>query len=399
MPAQFSKLFDVPFWGRGFRPFFLLGAAYAIFVVLAWVLFLHGVIRVPMLWDNAVLWHAHEMIYGFTVAIIAGFLLTAVANWTGSAPVRGANLAFLCVVWAAGRAAFWWDYAAPAVLSFIDLSFLPLLAASLSVPLVRTKNKHNFMFIGILALLFLGNLHMHLAAAGAAGGDPRITAYAVVLVAMAMISIIGSRIIPSFTVAGLRMQGRLLYQTDQKKTDIAALALLLALAVVVPVAGLESSPTGLCALGGGLIHLWRMRFWHTEKTGGTPLLWILHAGHLWLAAGLLTLGLHGLGVVDQASLALHMLTVGCVGSMTLGMMARVALGHTGRPIIAGMPVTVSFWMMQGAVVARCLALLIQDKNYTLWIMGSGLLWAAAFAVYLAVYTTILLGPRPDGQDA
>lgn len=399
MPRRFDHLFDSPFWGRGFRPFFLLGAVYAVLMISAWVLFLHGVINVPVSWNNPALWHAHEMIYGFTVAIIAGFLLTAVANWTGSAPVRRMNLALLCAVWVAGRAAFWCPYASPFLLSLIDLSFLPLLAVSLSVPLVHTKNKRNFIFLGLLAVLFSGNLHMHLATVGVAGGDPRLTAYASVLVIVMMISLVGSRIIPSFTVAGLRMQGRLVYQTDQGKTDIFSLLLLLALTVLVMVRGLESLATGVFAAVAGLAHLWRMRFWHTLKTGGEPLLWILHAGHLWLVVGLLTLGLHGLGLVDQPSLALHMLTVGCIGSMTLGMMARVALGHTGRPIIAGTPVTVSFWMMQGAAFIRCLAILMRDENYNLWIAGSGLLWAAAFIIYLAVYTPMLLGPRPDGTEA
>jgi len=399
MLRWFSAFFDIPFWGRGFRPFFLLGAVYAVLMVLAWVFSLHGIITVPTPWNNHVLWHAHEMIYGFTAAIIAGFLLTAVANWTGSAPVRRMNLAFLCVAWTAGRAAFWWPYAAPAILSFIDLSFLPFLAVSLTIPLIRTGNRHNFMFPGILALLFLGNLHMHLAAAGIVGGDPRITAYAVMLIMMSIISIVGSRIIPSFTVAGLRMRGQVLYQTMQTGTDIAALLLLLASAASAITGGLESFLTAILAMGAGLLHLWRMRFWHTLKTGGEPMLWILHAGHLWLVAGLLTLGMHGFGLVENPSLALHMLAAGCIGSMTIGMMSRVALGHTGRPIVATDPVTLSFWIMQAAALVRCLAILMQDENYNLWMAGSGVLWALAFIIYLAVYTPMLSGSRPDGMEA
>ena len=399
MLKQFRQHFGISFWGRGFRPFFLLGAVYAVLVVSAWVIFLQGIIDVPIFWTNPVLWHAHEMIYGFTVAIIAGFLLTAVANWTGSAPVRCANLALLCLIWVAGRITFWCTLVSPIFVSLIDLSFLPLLAVSLSIPLIRTGNKHNFMFLGMLSLLFLGNLHMHLAAAGIVGGDPRITAYASIIVAMSIISIVGSRIIPSFTIAGLRMSGQVLYQTDQVRTDIIAMSLLLILAIAVLAIGLESSVTGLCALGAGLVHLWRMRFWHTLKTGSEPLLWILHAGHLWLVVGLLTLGLYSFHLIDQASLALHMLTVGCIGSLTIGMMSRVVLGHTGRRIVASGSVVISFWMMQGATLFRCLAILTQDENYNLWIAGSGTLWATAFVIYLVVHTPMLLGPRPDGMEA
>lgn len=368
-------------------------------MVLAWVFFLRGAVHVPMLWDNPVLWHAHEMVYGFTVAIIAGFLLTAVANWTGAAPVRGANLALLCVVWTAGRVSFWSPYGSPVLLSLIDLSFLPLLAGSLAVPLVRTGNKRNFVFLALLGGLFLCNLHMHLAVTGVWGGDPRLTAYGAVLVVMMVISIVGSRIIPSFTVAGLRMHGQLVYQTDQQKTDIAALALLFAATASVAVSGTESLSTGIFAMGAGLLHLWRMKFWHTFRTGREPMLWILHAGHLWLVAGLLALAAHGLGLLDQPSLALHMLTVGCIGSLTIGMMARVTLGHTGRNIVAAAPVAASFLMIQAAALMRCLAMVFQGEDYYLWVAGSGLLWAVAFVVYLAIYAPMLLGRRPDGQEA
>lgn len=392
-------LFEKPFWGRGFRPFFLLGALYAAVMILAWVFIFHGAVRTPQLWNNPILWHAHEMIYGFTMAIIAGFLLTAIANWTGGAPVRHMHLAVLALLWTAGRIAFWCPHIPPLALAVIDLSFIPLLAINLSIPLLRAKNNHNLIFLGMLSLLFLGNLHMHLAAAGKAGGDPRITAYAAVLLMIMIISIVGSRIIPSFTVAGLRREGKARYQTDQKKTDIAALLLLATLGVAVLATGLESYFTGILALCAAVIHLWRMRFWHTLETGKQPLLWILHAGHLWLVAGLLTIGLHGVGLVASASLGLHMLTVGGIGSMTIGMMARVALGHTGRPIEAS-PLTVwSFWMMQASALLRSLAILIGGVHYSLWIIASGLFWTAAFAIYLLIYAPILWRPRPDGLEA
>ncbi|MCE9507611.1 MAG: NnrS family protein [Alphaproteobacteria bacterium] len=398
MPGRFSDFFEIPFLGRGFRPFFLLGAIYAVLMVAAWVFFATGAAEAPVSWNSPALWHAHEMIYGFTLASLAGFLLTAVATWTGGAPVRQIHLALLCLVWAAGRVSFWYPYAPPVILSIIDLSFIPLLAASLAVPLIRAWNKRNFVFLSMLALLFLGNLHMHLAAGGY-GGDPRLTAYAAVLVVMMVISLVGGRIIPSFTVASLRMQGKVRYQTDQGKTDVAALLLLLALSISLMTSGLESGITAAFAMAAALVHLWRMRFWHSPETGSDPMVWILHVGYLWLVAGLLTLGLHGLKLVEQASLALHMLTVGCIGSMTLGMMARVALGHTGRPIAASSPVVLAFWLMQGAALARCFAILIGAADYRLWIGASGLLWVAAFIIYLAVYAPMLLGPRPDGLEA
>ncbi len=386
-----KNIFDAPFWDRGFRPFFLLGAAYAVFMIVAWVGVFGGFFRIPVAWNDPTMWHAHEMVFGFTLAIIAGFLLTAVSNWTGGAPTRRGSLALLCGVWVAGRLSFWWAYAPQPVLSFIDLLFIPLLAVCLSIPLIRAKNHHNLSFIGILTLLFLCDLHMHLIALGLVKGDPRISAYAAVLVVMMVVSIVSSRIIPSFTVAGLRQRGLKLFQTDQMKTDIAALLLVFGLSLAVFFTGLKSYPAALFALAAGLIHLWRMRHWHSLKTGGEPMLWILHAGHFWLVAGLLTLGLHGLGWAVPSSLALHMLTVGCIGSLTLGMMARVSLGHTGRPIRANTAMVIAFLMMQWTVVVRCLAITVGGNHYLSWIMVTGIFWVAAFSLYLAVYTPILLG--------
>lgn len=393
------KLFDIPLWGRGFRPFFLSGALYAALIVLAWVSIFNGSMDAPPFWNDAVLWHAHEMIYGFTMAIVAGFLLTAVANWTGGAPVRQIHLAFLTLVWWLGRLGFWYPYAPHSVLAFIDLLFIPLLATSLAIPLVRSWNKRNFVFLGMLAFLFLGNLHMHLGMTGLVGGDPRTTAYIAVLIIIMMISLIGGRIIPSFTVAALRMQGKIRYQTAQDKADIAALLSLLALSFSIGFGGLETMLTGVISLVSAAIHLWRMRFWHTLETASEPLLWVLHVGYFWLVLGLFTLGLHGLAYVDQPSLSLHMLTVGSIGSMTLGMMARVALGHTGRPLRLEPLTVAAFWMMQASAVIRCLAVLVGLAHYQAWIIASGSMWAAAFGIYLFVYLPVLTGPRPDGLEA
>ncbi len=390
-----KNILDAPFWDRGFRPFFLLGAAYAVFMIVAWVGVFGGFFRIPVAWNDPTMWHAHEMIFGFTLAIIAGFLLTAVSNWTGGAPTRRGYLMLLCGVWLAGRLSFWWGYAPQPVLSFIDLSFIPLLGICLAIPLIRAKNHHNLSFIGVLTLLFLCDLNMHLIALGLVKGDPRITAYTAVLVVLMIVSIVSSRIIPSFTVAGLRQRGLTLFQTDQTKTDITAMLLLFALAVAVFLTGLKSMPTALCALAAGLIHLWRMRHWHSLKTSGEPMLWILHAGHFWLVAGLLSLGLHALGLVTFASLALHMLTVGCIGSLTLGMMARVSLGHTGRLIRTNAAMVLAFLMMQWAAILRCLAIMVGSNHYLSWIMVTGIFWVAAYSLYLVIYTPILFGPRAD----
>jgi len=396
MLKRFSSIFDIAFLGRGFRPFFLLGAFYAAFMILAWVLIFNGIIEAPKIWSDPVLWHAHEMIFGFTTAIIVGFLLTAVANWTGGAPVRQMHLAFLALVWILGRVGFWYPFASPLVLSIIDLSFIVFVIISLGIPLIGKRNKRNFIFLGFLTLLFLCNLHMHLIAMGVMGGDSYAVAYSAVFVILMVISIVGSRVIPAFTVGALRQRGHNIVQKSQYRLDILAMLLILAMVFSTTLIGLPSAVTGSFAILSSLLHLFRMRFWHTKKALVDPLLWILHLGHFWLVIGLFTFGLYSFGIIEDKSLALHILTTGAIGTMILGMIPRVSLGHTGRKLKAGAMTIIAFYIMQFAIITRIASLVIKDENYPLWVMTSGILWSLAFIIFLVFYTKILISPRPDG---
>lgn len=390
MPGLF-RVFDHPVLGRGFRPFFLMGAAYAVFIVPLWILHLSGSFLLRSPFEDPVLWHGHELIYGFTMAIVAGFLLTAVANWTGGAPARQAHLALLCFLWLAGRVAMNIDIPY-ALAGAINLAFIPALAASLAIPLIDSRNTRNFIFLGLLAILFLSQLCLFFF-------QEKMALYLAIMMIASMISLVGGRIIPAFTVAALRRQGSQEAALNQPWADKLALLSVVTLGLLLFFAGLDSQATALVSLAAAAIHLWRMRGWHAKKTRHDPLLWILHLGYLWLAASFVMLALSFYFPEIPISIAIHTLTVGAIGSMTIGMMVRVTLGHTGRELKAGPGGTLAFVLMQFAVFARVFLPLYDMGRYSLWLEISAGFWAASFMVYLLFLAPALWRPRPDGLPA
>jgi len=387
-----QKLFEHPFLGRGFRPFFFVGAAYTILSVLLWGGFYAGHVQPPEILQNPIGWHAHEMIYGFTIAIVAGFLLTAVANWTGGAPARQLHLAGLVALWIAGRVVLNIEMGLPAwVIYGISAAFIPALAISLALPLLKSRNIRNFVFLGLLSVLSGCEITYFV--------TEKITPlYLAIIMIIAMISLIGGRVIPAFTVAALRRRGEVAYPTPQPKADIAALLSLITMVVTLIIFGAAHIAFAGAAFVATIIHVWRMRYYLTTRVWHDPMLWILHLGYGWLVLGLFCAGLAGMGLVNFST-SLHVLTVGSIGSMTLGMMCRVTLGHTGRDLTAS-PVTIlAFVLMQLAVILRVGGVLLMPEQNHLWIAGTAGLWAICFLLYLSVYTPMLWKARPDGAPA
>lgn len=385
------KLFEHPFLGRGFRPFFFLGALYSVISLVLWGGFYAGYIVPPYFMIDAASWHAHEMIYGFSMAIVAGFLLTAVANWTGGAPARQMHLAGLCLLWLLGRGVMHFDFGLPAwAIIAVESAFIPALALSLAIPLIRSWNKRNFIFLTLLSVLFACDLWFLLTINMAA-------LHAALMMILIMISLIGGRIIPAFTVVALRRKGIETYQTPQIKMDVAALVSLVAVALCLVFA--KGTPIlGIAAGVSCLIHGLRMRHYHTLKTFDDPLVWILHAGYCWLVVGLGLLALTGFGALGVAAV-IHALTAGAIGSMILGMICRVTLGHTGRDLKLGALTTLSFFAIQVTAIARVFGPIFMPDHMNEWVIGSAALWSLCFAAYLWVYTPMLFTARPDGQVA
>lgn len=392
MPKPSNTMFTAPFWGRGFRPFFFLGAFFSIFSIAIWGAFYAGIgITPPVFFLDPISWHAHEMIYGFSMAIVAGFLLTAVANWTGGAPARQIHLAGLCALWVIGRIVMGIDFGLPAwFIITLEVLFVPALAISLAIPLLRSWNKRNFVFLTLLSVLFVCDLWFLTSGNLSA-------LYVALMMILTMVSLIGGRIIPAFTVAALRRRGMQAFQTDQGKMDIAALVSLIAVTLCLVFAK-ETIVLGFAAALSSLVHGLRMRHYHTFKAMEDPLVWILHAGYGWLVVGLFLLSLSGFGLFETKSV-IHALTAGCIGSMILGMICRVSLGHTGRALQVGGLTTLSFYAIQIAATMRVFGPILSPDHTTEWIIYSALIWTLCFAAYLIVFAGMLFSPRPDGQEA
>ncbi len=387
-----GSLFDIPFWGRGFRPFFFLGALFSALSICLWGAFYAGIgIMPPTFLLSPIAWHAHEMVYGFSMAMVAGFLLTAVANWTGGAPARQIHLAGLCLLWLVGRVVMSVDFGLPvwAIIALESL-FIPALVITLAIPLWRSWNKRNFIFLSLLSILFACDLWFML--------SQNLNAlYVALMMILMMVSLVGGRIIPAFTVAALRRRGIQAFQTDQFKTDMAAMISLIAVALCLALAQ-DTLLLGLSAAVAAIIHALRMRHYHSIKALEDPLLWILHAGYGWLVIGLALLALAGFGMFD-VRVVLHALTAGCIGSMILGMICRVTLGHTGRALKVGGLITLSFYAIQIAALMRVFGPMIVPERTTDWIVYSAYIWTFCFVAYLAVYGKMLFTSRPDGQEA
>jgi|SRR5579859_2511515 len=313
---------------KGFRPFFLLAAVFAGAIVPLWILVLAGAAR-PAGYVDATSWHAHEMVLGYALAVMAGFLLTAVGNWTQRETLTGAPLLGLAGLWGLGRVAMLFAGVLPrGLVALVDLAFLPALTVVLARPLVATGNRRNFVMLAVLGALFAADVVFHLAGVGVVGRGAARTACLVALDVVVLVTmIIAGRVFPMFTrnatgIAAVRSIPSLDLLT------VVAMAILTLLDALVP----GRAPASAFAGAVGLLAAARAARWGARHTARHPLLWILHAGYGWLVAGLLLRALAALAPGWlPGSLATHALTVGAVGSLTLGMMARVALGHTGRP--------------------------------------------------------------------
>ena len=392
MPEPSRGIFDHPFLGYGFRPFFLLGALYSIISLLIWGGFYAGYVTPPLFMLDPVSWHAHEMIYGYTLAIVAGFLLTAVANWTDCAPVRGFHLLGLCLLWLTGRVVMNFDLGFPdvAVLAF-EGAFILTLAFSLSIPLFKTWDKRNFVFLVLLSILLACDMVFLIT-------KERTSLYVAAMIIVTLISLIGGRIIPAFTVDALEERGEEAHETPQGKLDVLAILSLVLIILALVFAKQEEAILAGTAFLATIIHALRLRRYHTFRILDDPMVLILHVGYSWVILGLFLTGISALGFLPF-SIALHAFTAGAIGSMTIGMMCRVTLGHTGRDKIATDLTKLSFFLMQGAAFMRVFGLMIAPDYSIEWIIASATLWALCFALYILIYAPMLWKPDLDEAES
>jgi uncharacterized protein involved in response to NO len=373
----------------GFRPFFLLAGLYgALAVPLSLAAYL-GYGGEFTDWPAGV-WHVHEMVFGYALAVIAGFLLTAVPGWQKATPVIGAPLALLAAIWLAGRLAMGLSlWLPPMVVAAVDLAFIPALFA-IGIPgLLDARAKRNRIFLVILGLFFVANGMLHFDIAS----DVAVTLAVDLLVLL--ICVLGGRIVPSFTTNALGAKGL----RDVVHTPALAQGLAIGSVAAVGLADMAASQWAVLtpvaaglALAAAMANGWRMAGWGTRHTLDSPIVWVLHLGYGWLVIGLALKGLGGFELIDGTA-SLHGLTIGMVGTMTLAVMTRAALGHTGRPIIASPPTVVAYCLVSVAVLSRFAATVPALTVPALIVAAAA--WTAAFTAFVVVYAPVLVAPRRD----
>ncbi|MBS0410559.1 MAG: NnrS family protein [Proteobacteria bacterium] len=376
-----------PLFSIGLRPFFLAAAAWPAATVPIWVLAWLGV--APFAGAMTRDWHVHEMLFGYLAAVVAGFLLTAVPNWTGRMPVIGRPLAGLAGLWLAGRLAM---LAAPTATwaGVTDSLFLVVFAAVIWREVLAGRNWRNLPVGGLVTLLALANIGLHLRgqAPELALASERVALGA----AAVLIALIGGRVTPSFTRNWLIKRGATALPATASRFDtavIVATALGAAAWALAP----ESRTAGVLLAVAGAANLARLTRWRGLATRAEPLVWILHVGYAWLGVGLIALGAAALAPAHIArSAGVHALTVGAIGVMTLAMMTRATRGHTGRSLETG-PYTLALYALANlAAILRVLAALAPEQQAMLLGLAS-LAWSGAFALFLLVYGPMLTGPR------
>ncbi len=377
----------------GFRPFYMGAAAFALLAIPLWVALFLGqwelTTALPPL-----LWHAHEMLFGFAVAVILGFLLTAVKAWTGLTTPRGAALGALALLWLAARVA---GVTGPhALYMALDMALLPLVAGVLTRLLLRARNRRNLPLAGMLALLALANGFFHLAATGAIAVPALAPLYAALSLIVMIECVIAGRVIPAFTMSatpGLKLNVRVWVE----RTALALTALALLLWVLAPEVSSWHTVGGLVFSMASAAQVLRLVQWRPMVTRHRPILWILHLSYAWIPIGLALLAMAQFGWMS-ASAGVHALAIGATAGLIIGMVTRTARGHTGRPLQVSRPEVTAYVLVMLAAAVRVLLPLAMPQWLPLALVIAATAWSLAFAIYLAIYVPWLLKTRLDGKD-
>lgn len=390
--ATVSDKKDTAIWTMAFRPFFLAAGLWSAAALVVWIFALTEGLALPSRFAPLD-WHVHEMLFGFVPAAIAGFILTAIPNWTGRAPINGQPLVGLVLLWVAGRIACFTSALLPVWFGVaIDSAFLLALCLAVAREIVLADNRRNLVMPVPIGVLLIANILTHLEALGfdvPAGLGRRLGIAAVIF----LISVIGGRIIPAFTRNWLSARAIKSLPAPAGRIDVVAIATLaigLLGWVFLPTSGLS----GIILLVAAVLNAWRLARWRGFATISEPLLAILHVGYLWIAIGAGLLGVSAMsGFVPEAA-AVHALTAGAIGTMILAVMSRVSLGHTGRNLHADFTTSIAYASVTFAAVTRIAAAFLPSCYLSL-ITVSGVLWIAGFLIFAAHYGPMLVSPRVD----
>jgi uncharacterized protein involved in response to NO len=374
-------------WALGFRPFYLLASIFAALSIPLWVAQYAGVLPAPYV--RSPVWHGHEMLFGYAMAVIAGFLFTAGRNWSGQATPTGGSLAAYALLWIAGRILVLTPFAIAA--AAVNAAFPIAVAVGLAIPFAKSRNRRNYFFVVLLVLLGGAVLAMHLSWLGVLAWPERASLQAGLDVVLFIIAVMGGRVIPMFTNNGIPGTNATRHPLIEKLALGSVLALLGADIVQAP-----AGVVALIAVAAALAHAARLYLWQPWRTLRTPLVWVLHAAYAWIGIYLVLRALAAVGLVGE-SIALHALTIGVIGGMTIGMMTRTARGHTGRPLVADGFEVACYVLVQCAALTRVFGAMLLPDGYVYTVVVSAICWSAAFALYAIRYWPILSRPRLDGK--
>jgi len=378
----------------GFRPFFLFASLFSVIATLVWMANYSFAWPLPVAMLTPIAWHGHEMIFGYVMGISAGFLLTAVRNWTGVPTIKGWPLLLLCFIWLLARVLPLLDSAILFVwAACFDLLFLLGLILAVLHPIVKVKQWRQLAIVTKLLLIFAANIFFYLGAFHVIDQGISWGLYSAVYFVMALIFTLARRVMPFFIERGVG------YDVQVKNwplVDSASLALLASLWIFDVFTDLDLL-VALLAVGLTITHTIRLWGWHTKGIWQKPLLWALYLGYSMFVLGFALKAINYFSLFSD-TLPLHAYTYGGIGMLTLGMVARISLGHTGRKVMQ--PPKIISWVFASLLVGayvRVLAPIILPELYLQWITISQVLWVTAFSLFIYAYAHILIRPRVDGQ--
>ena len=373
-------------WQLGFRPFYLLASVFSALSIGLWALQFSGWLGTPYL--AGPMWHAHEMLFGFALAVIVGFLFTAGRNWSGRPTPTGVPLMALATLWVAGRVLVLTPFGWAAAI--VNVAFPLAAAIGLAIPFIVARNQRNYFFVALLLLMAAAVLGVHLAQLGVTQLPGWVGIQVALDVVLFIMAVMAGRVVPMFTnaIAGASATKR---PWLEKAVLGSTLAVLLADVLQLQGAALVAI-AGLCAAA----HLARWTLWQPWKTLRTPLVWVLHVAYVWIPVHLLLRGLAELGMVSSSA-AVHALTAGAIGGLIIGMMTRTALGHTGRRLVASRSDVMCYLLVLAAALIRVFVPLLMPAQLVHAVLISAALWSAGFALYAVTYWPVLTRVRVDGK--
>lgn len=378
------------FWSIGFRPFFLSAGIFAALIIPVWILYLYGIIQTN---SYGSWWHGHEMIHGFLAAVLGGFLLTAVQNWTGKPTAQGHLLFYVWMLWLIARVLPWVPLLQthPILVAAVDVIFLPCLSVAIGIPILSQKQVRNYGFPIALLLLGVTNVFFHWSMISKNDHATHLSLHISLLLVLWIMIKLGCRVIPFFTERGLNLPPL----PRKPKHDIMCECSVL---LMLPAALMHeySFISPLLLIVAAIIIASRTRQWFSVGVFREPLIWILHISFAWLIAGLLLMALEQANVLPYSG-SWHAITIGTMGSLTLGMMARISLGHTGRALVISPLIKISFYLINISALSRVLVAYLPNHFYNL-LMLAGITWCLSFSFFAVVYAPILIASKPADMN-